>query len=445
MSRPSWCCIGLVNSCILCVIYQLYMAINVPVMVKMYDRLPWFNSDQTPGGANSCHTRNSTFYLKVHKTGSTTISTILYSRAWRLGLSIIPVVEKIYPDNYIRKHLITLSNHTQLTLPVDVFAEHAIFNQTEARHIMKKDAFYVASLRHPFSQFKSTFHYFDFPKLLEINSTDPVKDFLQNINYYSPKLTKIDFNKLSNGMTQIFGIDTCKNYSISDIKLLIANLERQFDMVVMMEYFDESLVLLKRMACYNLKDIIYLPHRQSKYHYKNNEYNMKIRNAHRRISPADYELYAYFLNVFKLKVKMQQNDFWNELYHFKKINGMAASYCGRIMDRVMESTQKFDDLISDKDYLYIPNKPFGEDIVLQAVDCAKMKFYPYIIRGISLIKQFPDLCQLTSPNIIRYAGETVQSILQSRGVFYIHDAFCSEWNHKYDLPVDILSIRDSYS
>ena len=38
---------------------------------------------------------------------------------------------------------------------------------------------------------------------------------------------------------------------------IIAFLDREFDLVMIMDYFDESVVLLKRLVCWELDDILY--------------------------------------------------------------------------------------------------------------------------------------------------------------------------------------------
>ena len=54
--------------------------------------------------------------------------------------------------------------------------------------------------------------------------------------------------------------------AISDF---IRKLEKQIDFVAIAEYFDESLVLIKRMLCWETEDIMYVKHRVRNPAYKN--------------------------------------------------------------------------------------------------------------------------------------------------------------------------------
>lgn len=52
------------------------------------------------------------------------------------------------------------------------------------------------------------------------------------------------------------------------IKKHIDELEEKIDLVLIMEYFDESLVLLKRELCWDLDDVVYFKLNQRSQEYK---------------------------------------------------------------------------------------------------------------------------------------------------------------------------------
>ena len=55
------------------------------------------------------------------------------------------------------------------------------------------------------------------------------------------------------------------------IKKHIEDLAEKIDLVLIMEYFDESLVLLKRELCWDLDDVIYFKLNQRSLEYKQTE------------------------------------------------------------------------------------------------------------------------------------------------------------------------------
>ena len=55
------------------------------------------------------------------------------------------------------------------------------------------------------------------------------------------------------------------------IKKHIDELAEKIDLVLIMEYFDESLVLLKRELCWDLDDVVYFKLNQRSHEYKQTE------------------------------------------------------------------------------------------------------------------------------------------------------------------------------
>jgi hypothetical protein len=70
-------------------------------------------------------------------------------------------------------------------------------------------------------------------------------------------------------------------------------LSRDFQLVMLTEYFDESLVLLRRLLCWGVKDVLYIPKNQNSlkpsFTFTANDYAL-----HRHLAEADYELYEFF-------------------------------------------------------------------------------------------------------------------------------------------------------
>ena len=55
-----------------------------------------------------------------------------------------------------------------------------------------------------------------------------------------------------------------------EITELIENISKRFDLVLIAEYFDESLVLMKRMLCWDFEDIVYVKHKVRNTLFRNN-------------------------------------------------------------------------------------------------------------------------------------------------------------------------------
>ena len=55
-----------------------------------------------------------------------------------------------------------------------------------------------------------------------------------------------------------------------EIAKFIENISKSFELVLIAEYFDESLVLMKRMLCWDSEDIIYVKHKMRSSLFRNN-------------------------------------------------------------------------------------------------------------------------------------------------------------------------------
>ena len=64
------------------------------------------------------------------------------------------------------------------------------------------------------------------------------------------------------GMTYDLGFDFMDLEPDPSIRKFLRQLESEFSLVLITEYFDESLVMLKRIMCWQLDDILYIKQNQ---------------------------------------------------------------------------------------------------------------------------------------------------------------------------------------
>ena len=115
-------------------------------------------------------------------------------------------------------------------------------------------------------------------------------------------------NSTRNVMATFFGLPR----EVSDPAAgdaLIRIIDEKFDLVLIMEHIDESLVLMKRRLCWTIKDILYLPLRVKDYEGKangNEEDQEQLIARHQEWSPIDYAIYDHF--ALKLQVGKMEHD-----------------------------------------------------------------------------------------------------------------------------------------
>ncbi|RUS91024.1 hypothetical protein EGW08_001241 [Elysia chlorotica] len=244
------------------------------------------------------------YYLKIHKAGSSTIFAILatYCRYHNL-LPLLPKYEHINQQSPL-----VPSMHLKLSPKIrryDMVFNHHVYDPAIFDYL-HKDVFKFTMLRDPFRHFVSSFTYFrkeGMGYLQNLNNfTDPITVFLQNPSAFEAE----GFASYTNNRQSVdLGYDIRK-YTYSNesyIKHFIDQTEKRFDLILIMEYFLESIVVLKRALNWSSEDILFfvknaLPDSQSVFGNMTDWH----RERHKTFSQPDIQLYQHFLPVFKRRM-----------------------------------------------------------------------------------------------------------------------------------------------
>ena len=240
-----------------------------------------------------CKERRNIFFLKIAKSGSTTVQQLLLRFGMVRDLSFALFVNKwAYPSPTFSEFLLPAPNRsTGFDCQYNIICEHTVYNETELKQWMPTDTFYLANIRHPLTHVKSVINYNKLYTKLNISSSD---HFLAELLSDPRRHDKM--NTTRNISARFFGL----NRRVSDKAsgdALIQHIDRKFGMVLIMERIDESLVLLKRRLCWSTKDILYLPLRVVEYKGKAKETEQdqeELIAKHRKWSNIDYDMYDHF-------------------------------------------------------------------------------------------------------------------------------------------------------
>ena len=158
----------------------------------------------------------------------------------------------------------------------------------------KKTTRYITMLREPAKQFESVFNYFHVDKQLRVsgNATSPLENFLQNAEFYSNK-RQGEAKLLKNPALFDLELHTAYHGNLTAVDNYIRFLHQEFDLVLLMEYFDESLVLLKRRFCWEIEDILYFKLNERMDHEKQDITSL-TEELIRKLNLADVLLYNVF-------------------------------------------------------------------------------------------------------------------------------------------------------
>ncbi len=290
--------------------------------------------------------KHNLVYIKMMKCASETLTSIIRRFGYLRKLSfVLPPGNRIYlgwPYD-IQEGFHRPAKSTEF----NIACEHSVFKEEVFENLMPRDTVYVTSIREPYSQFKSMFNYYKLAQISNLTTKynqDPISEYLNNIEKYeaiykSPAAAKTRYcvpdglsmskNLMSYNLGFPLGFpEGMMDLSNSDkeISEWLNFIEIKFSLVIVVEYFDESLILLKRLMCWSLKDILYQNRNVKKYHYKDN-INNENQLLYKNWSRVDHRLYDHFLKVFWRKIEKEGKDFMNEVEHFKEVRAKVIHFC----------------------------------------------------------------------------------------------------------------------
>ncbi|XP_050413957.2 galactosylceramide sulfotransferase isoform X1 [Patella vulgata] len=314
-------------------------------------------------------------FLKVHKASSSTVLNIIYRFGFQRGLTfVLPRNGNNYlggDSSSIEKRLILPPS---LNKTYDMLCNHVIFNKTIFGHYLPRDTVYIAIVRDPYERFRSAYHYYRtvYKKRYLIqgpNGTDSFEQFIANQEIY--ETNNPYHSHTNNRMAVDFGFPT--KYLKNSTKMLkyVQDLNLTFDLVMITERFDESMILLRRMLNWSFKDILYIKLNAFKNKSKNN-INSTLMDKVKKFSELDYILYDYFYEKFDKLVKHQSFNFNEEVSIFISIRERMTQFC-------LNAT-------SNGTYLWVADTKWSRAFTISFNDCKMMRMPELKFLGV-LVKE----------------------------------------------------------
>ena len=205
--------------------------------------------------AHSDHEVRHIGFLKVHKAASSTIQNIFFRFGHQRNLSFVFTTDANYFSRKKEEHYPILP--PRYRTGYDILCNHGIFNDETYASILPADTVYIAIVRDPLELFLSSVNYYTQTEMyipyLRAVPGNKVQNLIRNTSDYDPEL----FSYSRNVMARDLGFPATEISGLLDRHLKL--LERKLKLVMLVEYFEESLVLLKRYLNWDLKDILYIP------------------------------------------------------------------------------------------------------------------------------------------------------------------------------------------
>ena len=285
---------------------------------------------------SSCQPISHIYYLKTHKTGSSTIGTMLLKYGIIRNRTIVldpDLADMEWPAPLVLNEVSSLVNKDS----EKIFSSHIRFNKGPVNTIFPKPkAKYITIIRHPVSKFKSAWlAYQNFRRFTGVplaegplnkflsspNALEEIRKILFKTNYYKA------YNHLSNPNLFDMGLEQENLQNATLVNRYIDKMEEEFDLVMITDYFDESLILLKRLLCWEFEDIVYIKLREKK---ENLEFEEEVKKNILTWNHADVNLFDHFNRTFWRKVQQEGPSFYEDLKAFRKINQDYQATCESI-------------------------------------------------------------------------------------------------------------------
>ncbi|XP_074009903.1 galactose-3-O-sulfotransferase 2 [Numenius arquata] len=249
-----------------------------------------------------CHAKTNVMFLKTHKTASSTILNIMFRFAEKYNLTVaLPANELVhlgYPQTFQASFV---EEFQSIGKNYNIMCNHLRFNPSEVQKVMAANTFYFSILRNPIPLLESSYVYYkDVVPAFGISKN--VNEYLASpMKYYHPA----DYKKniyARNIMWFDFGYDNNAENNKKYIQTVLREIEQNFHLILIADYFDESMILLKHTLCWDLDDVIYF------------KLNSRSQDTVQTLTPGskervktwcslDWELYLHFNQSFWRRIE----------------------------------------------------------------------------------------------------------------------------------------------
>ena len=278
-------------------------------------------------GIHKCFPMQHVLCLKTHKTGSTTIANIFFRYGDLRDLTFVLGQDTLI--GWPRRFQVSFSLPLEIPRP-NFPCSHTRYNRKPMNYLFPKStAKYVTILRNPVDQYESVFNYMGLGDIYGFGR-DPGKALeaflstgIEFVDVFKTASTRLVRNPMSFdlGLTYKFlqNVIAIKNY--------IEFLDKEFDLVMITDYFDESVVLLKRLLCWELDDILYFKSNERQDKEKAVDLRDDVKDNIKRWNAADELLFQYFNQTFWNKIKMEGKGFYDDLAAFRQKKEEMSRLC----------------------------------------------------------------------------------------------------------------------
>ncbi|XP_070546751.1 galactosylceramide sulfotransferase-like [Ptychodera flava] len=325
-SKKAFLCIIFISFFVMASYFAMFNDHSLSSSTKHKPSFRWFASDVLKNalrlhrqGGILCTKITQIVYIKTHKTASSTTNSVIQRFGYNRRLAFaLPKKGHIFNEKqlFTRKLLQYKRPPSNQSNHFNIIASHLIYNRPELDKVVP-DATYITIIRSPVQRFESAFGYYNYASKVGLQASEnALEKFMKEPDKYANRMEGVSRGRLRNGMSFNLGFDHRFDDNDSAIDEMINKLDKELDLVLISDYFEESLVLLKNVLCWKLDDILYI---SKGIRSKNKRYTISKSVAERILkwNKADVKLYEHFNRTFWKKINSYGADFYKDLREYR--------------------------------------------------------------------------------------------------------------------------------
>ncbi|CAB3385406.1 Hypothetical predicted protein [Cloeon dipterum] len=145
----------------------------------------------------------------------------------------------------------------------NILAHHCRFSPPDVRALMPNDTVKVAIVRHPVPLFESLFNFYDLGKYWGRQKALTLTEFLsrteEEIKHLISSVDRMGYRIGQNQLAFDFGFDPYFMNNQSVFEQFVHMLGEEFQLVMLTEYLEVSMVLLADLMCWPLEEVAFIP------------------------------------------------------------------------------------------------------------------------------------------------------------------------------------------
>lgn len=297
-------------------------------------------SPQDDAGLTDTRQVQHIYFLKTHKTASSTVTNILIRYGDTRNLEFVLPRNILTPFNWPQRF--HLDNAYPLHSEPNILCSHGRHSHKALIQIFHKPkSKYITIIRNPVENFKSSFAFFNMTKLLGLEASNhPIEAFMRAPDKFKDRKDNRNialWYRVRNSMLFDTGLDHRYFHNKTAVKRHIDFINQEFDLIMIADYFDESLILLKRLLRWDFEDILYIKHNVARRRLKE-KLTDETKKEILAWNWADSLFFDHFNETLWRKIQEIGPEFFQDLKTFRFINNDYQDLC-KSMKTYEKSTQ----------------------------------------------------------------------------------------------------------